>query len=146
MIRTTAINPRIIAATAYDVIEKLPFDFYLTGSRFFGTHREDSDWDFIAGEGVIEALETNGFKRHLDGEAAYRYGDAAILAVYRRDNVDVQIMVSVVALVRRIEVLNAAKRCGIAPPTNKKKRAQWWTFMQNYYGAIEVVVKNSVRI
>lgn len=39
------------------------FEFHLTGSRYFGTERSDSDWDFFVESqpGLIDWLVTHGF-------------------------------------------------------------------------------------
>jgi hypothetical protein len=37
--------------TAREELQDSPFLFYLTGSRYFGTEREDSDWDYFVQAG-----------------------------------------------------------------------------------------------
>jgi hypothetical protein len=70
------------------VLSESPEVFYLTGSRFFGTEAEFSDYDFFvqrAAMGTSERhLVRNGFR--LDSDT--RYSDK----VYIRDNVHVQIV------------------------------------------------------
>jgi hypothetical protein len=41
------------------------FDFYLTGSRYFGTESSDSDWDFFTTDSEVlrDWLRVCGFKR-----------------------------------------------------------------------------------
>lgn len=57
------------------------FEFYLTGSRFFGTQTEDSDWDFFVGysKEVVAFLIENNFRIVNDSE----YEDSNTVAVYR---------------------------------------------------------------
>ena len=45
-------------------LHESPFDFQLTGSRFFGNDRPDSDWDFFveSSRDVAEYLLKNGYQ------------------------------------------------------------------------------------
>lgn len=66
----------------YDFFAAREEKFYLTGSRFFGTTRENSDWDFFIeadGQGNINKfLESLGFCRITNSE----YKDASVSSVY----------------------------------------------------------------
>ena len=75
---------------ALSYIRNSKHEFYLTGSRFFGTQTESSDYDFFVTQSdeVTKELLANGF--HLETET-YE-GDPVLTAVYRRDNVDVQLV------------------------------------------------------
>lgn len=57
------------------------FDFYQTGSRYWGTPKEDSDWDFFVQDSqeVREFLGSLGFENSI--EATYD-GDLHCRAVY----------------------------------------------------------------
>ena len=67
------------------------YKFVLTGSRFFGTCRPESDWDFFTdnGEAIQQYLVSYGFKR-LETSS---YVDSSIVEVLRHpDGVDVQLV------------------------------------------------------
>jgi len=53
--------------------------FYLVGSRFYGLHHEDSDWDYVAGDTPEnrELCERLGLKR-VDGDKDVRYHGAGM--------------------------------------------------------------------
>ena len=75
---------------AREALESSIIAFYLTGSRFFGNAREDSDWDFFTDDTPVtrDFLRRNGFLPTL----AHTYlQDQMITAVYERDDVDVQL-------------------------------------------------------
>ncbi len=76
--------------TALEFISSSTVLFYLTGSRFFGTQREDSDYDFFTKANPVteKLLDENGF--HLDSES-YEC-DRVMTKVYKRDNVHVQLV------------------------------------------------------
>lgn len=81
--------------TALEIIENSPFMFYLTGSRFFNTATEKSDWDFFVEqcEGLQEFLAESGF--HITNETYAQ--DPMFTAVWAKDNVHVQIVRSATA-------------------------------------------------
>lgn len=67
-----------------------PYEFYLTGSRFFSPGRDsrDSDWDLMVadGEGVYNFLVSLGFNlcRDVgDCESIQTYGDSSIVSVMK---------------------------------------------------------------
>lgn len=76
-----------------------PFDFYLTGSRFWGNAKEDSDWDFYT-------LNTPDVQRYLEKICEFKlaqaaeYGeDTTITRVYEKgvgaDKIQVQLVTNV---------------------------------------------------
>lgn len=77
--------------TALEIIEKLPFEFHLTGSRLFcpSFTTYETDWDFYVAnsEEVVEALMKEGF------HAPYlpHYGDSLCVRVMEMENVDIQL-------------------------------------------------------
>lgn len=75
-------------------------DFWLTGSRFFGIPRPESDFDFFTGDTPVthSHLKSNGFVAVLSGY----YTDDLTETVYRRGDVHVQI-VNDVTLKREIQ-------------------------------------------
>jgi hypothetical protein len=76
--------------TTLDWIRQSPITFHLTGSRFFGTDTEESDWDFFTQDlpGTRTELHHAGFK--LDSESYPN--DTNFVAVYAKDNVHVQLV------------------------------------------------------
>lgn len=74
-----------------EILKLLPFKFYLTGSRYFGTETEESDWDvFAQDDGYLRyVLEQNGFEK----EKLPKYtGDSLCDAVYKKENIYVQLV------------------------------------------------------
>lgn len=63
-------------------LEDSPFDFYLTGSRFFQNPNHDSDWDFFVQDSkeVHQWLLKRGFRTLSH---AYVYRDKQTLHVFR---------------------------------------------------------------
>ena len=55
---------------ALEAMEQAPFEFHLTGSRFFETASQDSDWDFfVESDPDLPAwLEANGFELESDSD------------------------------------------------------------------------------
>lgn len=70
--------------------EILPFHPILTGSRFFGTDRPDSDWDFFIQHStdLVDHLTAWGWSKI--GEA-YK-DDPNTAAVYQKGNVQIQLV------------------------------------------------------
>ena len=65
------------------MLQESDFDFYLTGSRYFGNPRGESDYDFFVqhSEAVAEYLENLGFR--ADNKAfAYYDGDPSLIKLY----------------------------------------------------------------
>ena len=83
-----------------ETIRNSPFEFYLTGSRFFSSHvPENSDWDFFVQDlfsdlslglpSIYSWLDQNGFIKkefhpYVDGDNTAE--------VWERGNVDIQIV------------------------------------------------------
>lgn len=92
--------------TIFTLLEKLPERFYLTGSRFFGTQGQNSDWDYFTenSDEVFLKLKDLGFVKI----SARTYGDANSARVMRwtakhtKLQVDVQ-LVHDVELKRRVQ-------------------------------------------
>lgn len=79
------------------LLEESPFQFHLTGSRAFGTHHQNSDWDFFVqdnedesfGDGTIRVwLTSKGFK--MEAEPMYESSNTAY--VYRLGEVHIQVV------------------------------------------------------
>ena len=70
--------------------------FYLTGSRFFGTAKPGSDWDFFAPytQGICNALRTLGFVELTHSSSSYNDQDTR--AVFRYVSPEISIDVQLV--------------------------------------------------
>lgn len=70
--------------------------FYLTGSRFFGTAKSESDWDFFAPytQGICNALKKLGFFELTHSSSSYNDQDTR--AVFRYVSCDISIDVQLV--------------------------------------------------
>lgn len=70
-----------------------PFQFHLTGSRYFGTATPNSDWDFFVLDEnpLVRFLNESGFT-YVSG---HTYSDSNTAAVWKKDNVHVQVVESV---------------------------------------------------
>lgn len=81
-----------------DRLQHSEFNFYLTGSRFFGNHRETSDWDFFCDDDkmIHKFLTQNGFNllQIVNGQTKYGtfYADKNVARVYRHRilHIDIQ--------------------------------------------------------
>ena len=67
-----------------------PFVFFLTGSRFFETYTSKSDYDFFVKDSdqLRNWLMQNGFNR----QKCHSYGSQDILAIYKFNNIHVQVV------------------------------------------------------
>lgn len=89
---------------ALDFIRDHQETFYLTGSRYFGTSLDDSDWDFFVAESpaLMESFRNSGLDWKLK-EAFYT--DETIALVLTCENVDVQI-IKPAAFLRKKKIQN----------------------------------------
>jgi hypothetical protein len=82
MITGMTLNNQTELQKVLEVFNKSTYQFQLTGSRFFGTNREDSDWDFFTEvpkvlypTSVFDFLEDNGFytrfNNHYDQDISF---------------------------------------------------------------------------
>lgn len=86
---TTLPNNETIAALAAS-----EFEFYLTGSRYFGCARPDSDWDFIVKEtpAVQKFLDQRGFSENLFEYYATANTDTVTAGVVQAGDVQVALV------------------------------------------------------
>jgi hypothetical protein len=109
-------------------------ELYLTGSRYFGDARQDSDWDFYCehSEGLTETLIREGF--HLETRPDYndanaaRYNDSNTALVFHRGNwgnpeIHIQVVVSA-ELKSRVQN-NRSFRAVYLSLTKKERVALW---------------------
>lgn len=125
---------------AYQIIELLErssFTFHLTGSRFFGTARPHSDWDFFTQQSpeVEDFLEDHAFTRVNEMEEnaltrAYQ-GDVNIARVYEKDDVQVQAVKDVrlkeVAQMILLDLPPSVSQAFLRAKTRAETRS-WWTW------------------
>lgn len=90
------------------VLEKSDFAFELTGSRYFGCSRVDSDYDFFA----EHTLETSQWLKSIGFETTWNYKDLAIMEVlvHGEGNIHVQLIRPSMMTAKRIaqEVFKAS--------------------------------------
>ena len=73
--------------------EEERFKFFLTGSRYFGTYTNNSDWDFFV-EFSYEVkiwLEKEGFEKKTNTD----YDDKTVIEAYSAGGVDIQLVTDV---------------------------------------------------
>lgn len=82
-------------SSALDYVRNSANVFHLTGSRFFGTETENSDWDFFIqmDEKISSELEQKGFRLETE---SYKE-DPNIVQVWKKENVHIQLVNNVKA-------------------------------------------------
>ena len=107
--------------TALDKLATSTYTFYLSGSRFFGTNRPSSDWDYFVqmpkydggnGYALFDELRSFGFTKRY----TTNYLDLNTLEVWTCDNVDVQVVANVPF---KRAAQTAFKRCGKLYPSRE---------------------------
>lgn len=75
--------------TGFDFIENNENKFYLTGSRFFGLEKYNSDFDFAVqySEKLYQDLEDYGFRWIITAE----YRDKSLVCIFQFGNVQIQL-------------------------------------------------------
>jgi hypothetical protein len=111
-------------------MENSEFEFFLTGSRFFGGVHEGSDYDFfVCGtEEVGKYLLDNGF--FLDGENSYQ-GDPTFSHVYTFKDWSGQVQVQLIhpkefSRKQLIQRLLMSKYQGKGLPGDKNQKRELW--------------------
>lgn len=105
-------------------ISYIPFDYYVTGSRFFGNARADSDFDYFT-QNTFDTrmwLKRNGFRKLPEG-ASYYNCDINLAQVYRKGNVDIQLVKDVSKKLKAQEILKAN---GVLNNLDKSARRAAW--------------------
>ena len=134
----TIVNHSPTTKTACELLEEAPFEFHLTGSRFFGGARVDSDWDFFvqAGPEVVGWLDAHGF-RETDGSLA-GYNDPNISIVFERDDTHVQVVKDAKLKLWLQDLLNEVGVLNKNNSAKMRERAVWTTL----YEVVMMVPKN----
>lgn len=102
------------------------FSFHLTGSRYFGNSKQNSDYDFMVEDSpeVQQFLNVLGFKK-LEIDC---YDDAATSVVFNwsqgKQSVDVQCVKNIETKLRAQELLRKMYGCEL--PAEKSDRRKVW--------------------
>ena len=101
-----------------DLIKESGIKFYLTGSRYFGNSRPESDWDFFTCHttAAVIWIVDNGF------EEVSIYGDDQTTYVYRKENVHVQLIKNIDLKIKAQEIII---RHGLYGVTKEWRRQIW---------------------
>jgi hypothetical protein len=108
------------------ILSTSPFQFYLTGSRFFGSHRQESDYDFFTDlkPGLTDWLVLHGFIK----DSSPDYNSVDIIQTWKHCvmTVDIQIVVDA-ALKSKIQDLMRADplRSMMGKVSKEELRALW---------------------
>ena len=119
-----------------EAIHLSEWDFYLTGSRFFGTVTTSSDYDFFVKDMIVvrDFLFELGFE---DIQKDYKYCDSSIVGVLRHESgVDVQLIENELMCRMKNAIQNTALDMKDYPPRNKSSNRFWWQKRLTYAYAI----------
>jgi hypothetical protein len=108
-------------------MEASHFNFYLTGSRFFGGHTPTSDWDYFAdinAVGLIAFLESIGFQND-DVALDQQYDDVSIVRVFCYNDIHVQLVHNAILKNRVQNMLRDNVPMKALP---KSERKHMWNF------------------
>lgn len=118
---------------ALEVLQNAKYKFILTGSRYIGGHRNDSDWDFIAenSQGVRAFLRKNGFE-DLKGKALDFDMDGHTATIYQKGRIQVQLSSTVEAKVFARDLIKERfKKQHLSMP--KDARRTFWRMLCDSY-------------
>jgi hypothetical protein len=112
-----------------EVLNELPEVFYLTGSRFFGTAKKDSDWDFFAQDShsLVQVLIQLGFKVI----ALSDYKDKNSALILKMDDVHVQLVKDSALKDRAQKILLES---GVMKNTPKTEHTKLWNLALFFAG------------
>lgn len=128
-----------------EILGKLDHLFFLTGSRFFGTHTENSDFDFFAhyNIGLIVSLESFGFSRVTDPHSlsmSYINAEQGIVTVFVLDNCHIQLVKDVEQKKEIQKILKGNLHLIKDLLTNKKQAKMLWSFTYNVYNSRQYAI------
>jgi len=120
-------------------LENSPIKFYLTGSRFFSTHDENSDWDFF----TLDSLDARNFLKNIGfvktSDSTYET-DPLIDTIYMHTEANIHVQI-----VKDVELKNAVQERlryvadldpDLVPLKNKREMSKIWKllikFCQNW--------------
>jgi len=114
-----------VNSTVYTIteMENSNFKFFLTGSRFFGTHHENSDWDFFVEDSpqIRKVLENWGFVE----ENKYHYFDMLTNIVYAHKQANIHVQCVKNARIKE-HIQNSLLE-------TTKKHPNFWTYLPKCY-------------
>jgi len=109
------------------------FEFYLTGSRYFGTEKEGSDYDFFVLDSVElrDFLENNGFRKVK--ETGYKDTNTVNVYIHDEYRIHIQIVVDVKKKLEIQKILTTAYNNGILNQKDLKSKHIWNLAYLLYY-------------
>jgi hypothetical protein len=132
------VKPQTPQHEILEQLENSAYTFYLTGSRFFGTSNEFSDWDFFTdSEEAIPELRSLGFNK-LN---ALVYGEGEdnlqeLKSVYRHPvGIDIQVVEDVNKKNAIQSALNGTIFVQCINDANKIGRVDFWRAAYNLFNA-----------
>ena len=136
-------QPNIKQMEIVSRLQQSEFKFYLTGSRFFGDPRPDSDWDFFCGwdVGIYSFLKSLGFevipRVNMLITDKQLYDDDNCAIVYRHEcGVDVQFQYNLRKkfMAQQVIAMRYSTK-GIVP---KEKRRELWNEVYTLIRCVEM--------
>ena len=125
-----------------DEMEKSEFDFFLTGSRFFGGHRSDSDYDFFVDNASIDGKRVELFlsKLGFNTQEYPLYKDEQTVEVYKHKHFPIHIQITEDATLKK-DIQNTIDKAQLqntwaqeylrsASPADK---TNFWNFITKYH-------------
>jgi len=105
-----------------DRLEQMAIPFYLTGSRYFGTSTEKSDWDFFTQycRETCDKLESMGYVSYWGDYHA----DKHIVHVYKHTSLPIHIQLVKDTRIKNL-IQTTMKRCNYFP---NKNTTHVWNF------------------
>lgn len=123
------------------LLQNSHFQFFLTGSRYFGTHTEKSDWDFFVerNPGLEEWLQQNGF--HVESVSYDK--DPVITQVWKKDEVHIQVVICAKAKMqvqRRLEWIFVRHK-----PSKDEAKLLWALGMTLYRDGLDGATSHNIK-
>jgi hypothetical protein len=131
-----------------EAIVSASFEFYQTGSRFFGHYDAKSDWDFFTpdSEEVRQWLQQLGFELESRGNYEGTVGISEVWK-YSEGRVDIQ-LVNDVRMKHRVECLmrhDAVMRRLIAKSSREERKALWSLALHSYTAGVSYAATHNPR-
>lgn len=126
-----------------DFLARCPVPLHLTGSRFFGTHRENSDWDFFASTEDLHIIHASLTEVKIECSHERTYGggsDAFLMSVLRCKGLDIQFYNDRKTVTAKRHAQNILKRLKITKPTREQ-----WVELITYCKNLDYFLAREVR-
>jgi len=116
-------KPASTTETTLDRMESSKIPFFLTGSRYFGWEKPESDWDFFSQDarGTITTLGLLGFMENV----SEGYQDGLTRKVFIRHSIHVQLVTSTIAKQELNQFFNRNKRLLAVPSYDHHFKLLW---------------------